>query len=209
AWAEEARSSFLAGYRAARGDLEETVLRALELDKALYEAVYEQKNRPDWLPIPLGGVRRLTEEQTVAENSPPDGERLLAGIFPTPGPRPGEPARPTQAAPSPAAQGVPENATQAAPSPDGARPAPVPQSVLQAVADGSHFAPHDVLGPHLDTDTGVLTIRVVAHLATAVTVLTSAGEHPAQHTRSEERRVGKERIEPREPPAAQEHTAAR
>ncbi|HLS61749.1 MAG TPA: 1,4-alpha-glucan branching protein GlgB [Ruania sp.] len=182
AWTEEARSSFLAGYRAAGGDLEETVLRALELDKALYEAVYEQKNRPDWLPIPLGGVRRLTEEQTVAENSPPDGERLLAGIFPTPGPRPGEPARPTQAAPSPAAQGVPENATQAAPSPDGARPAPVPQSVLQAVADGSHFAPHDVLGPHLDTDTGVLTIRVVAHLATAVTVLTSAGEHPAQHT---------------------------
>ncbi len=165
AWAEEARGAFLAGYRAARGDLDQTVLRALELDKALYEAVYEQKNRPDWLPIPLGGIRRLTEEQTVAENSPPDGERLLAGIFPTPGPRPGGPDRPAPAAPSSAE----------------ARPAPVPQSVLAALADGSHFAPHDVLGPHLDTQTGVLTIRMVAHLATAVTVRTPTGEHPAQH----------------------------
>ncbi|WP_147917878.1 1,4-alpha-glucan branching protein GlgB [Ruania zhangjianzhongii] len=167
AWAEEARGSFLAGYRAERADLDETVLRALELDKALYEAVYEQKNRPDWLPIPLTGIRRLTEEQTVAENAPPAGERLLAGIFPSP-------SRSVSA---------PAEASQAAPSTAEARPAPVPDSVLATLATGAHFAPHDVLGPHLDTGSGVLTIRVVAHLATAVQVRTAAGSHPAEHVR--------------------------
>ena len=29
------------------------------LDKTLYEAVYESRNRPDWLPIPMAGLERL------------------------------------------------------------------------------------------------------------------------------------------------------
>lgn len=63
AWTEVARTSFLAGYSAETPDLDPGarahLLRVLELDKALYEAVYEARNRPTWLPIPLRAVARL------------------------------------------------------------------------------------------------------------------------------------------------------
>jgi len=32
-----------------------------ELEKALYEIEYEAENRPDWLPIPVGGVVRVLQ----------------------------------------------------------------------------------------------------------------------------------------------------
>ena len=57
----QARAAYLAGYRSAAGiDPTGAVLDAFELDKALYEVVYEARNRPDWLAIPLGAVARLT-----------------------------------------------------------------------------------------------------------------------------------------------------
>ncbi|MBW4040567.1 MAG: hypothetical protein HIU86_00350 [Acidobacteria bacterium] len=64
AWADQARSAFLAGYEAELGlSLApfSTLLAALELDKALYECVYEARNRPTWLPIPELAVHRLLE----------------------------------------------------------------------------------------------------------------------------------------------------
>ncbi|WP_159808961.1 maltokinase N-terminal cap-like domain-containing protein [Cellulomonas citrea] len=60
-WLQEARTAFLEAYEAAApgcGD-QHLLLRAQELDKTLYEAVYEARHRPDWLPIPLAGLDRL------------------------------------------------------------------------------------------------------------------------------------------------------
>ncbi|GAB7190462.1 trehalose biosynthesis protein [Kineococcus sp. NUM-3379] len=65
AWTEAGREAFLDGYADVAGLDPRTggapavLLRALELDKALYEVVYEARNRPDWLPIPLAAVERL------------------------------------------------------------------------------------------------------------------------------------------------------
>lgn len=58
AWAGEARAAFLEAYAAEPGSapLDDILLRALVLDKAVYETVYEARNRPDWLAIPLAGI---------------------------------------------------------------------------------------------------------------------------------------------------------
>ena len=66
AWIEANRNAFLDGYLAGAGDSGQTgggdhelLLRAFELDKAVYEVMYEARHRPPWLQIPLGGIRRL------------------------------------------------------------------------------------------------------------------------------------------------------
>ncbi|GGL00460.1 hypothetical protein GCM10009769_18320 [Curtobacterium luteum] len=61
-WAHDARVAFLAGYEEGiDADLHahREVLDAFELDKAVYEVVYETRNRPDWVAIPLAAVSRL------------------------------------------------------------------------------------------------------------------------------------------------------
>lgn len=68
AWAADARAAFLAGYESARTRSAETedpsarsvLLAAFEADKAAYEALYEARNRPDWLPIPLAALARIS-----------------------------------------------------------------------------------------------------------------------------------------------------
>ncbi|MGY1841281.1 MULTISPECIES: maltokinase N-terminal cap-like domain-containing protein [unclassified Modestobacter] len=62
-WAERNRAAFCAGYSAAGGgqlSTESALLRAFEADKAVYECVYEARNRPHWLMIPLSSLSRLT-----------------------------------------------------------------------------------------------------------------------------------------------------
>jgi maltokinase len=63
-WAARCRSEFCLGYAdiAGRDPREHTaLLAALELDKALYEVVYEARNRPGWIQVPLRAVARLTQ----------------------------------------------------------------------------------------------------------------------------------------------------
>ncbi len=59
AWADSARTAFLDAYTRSGRSVHPELLAAFELDKALYEAVYEARNRPDWLGIPVAAIGRL------------------------------------------------------------------------------------------------------------------------------------------------------
>jgi maltokinase len=62
-WAERNRGAYCAGYSAASGldpCGDSPLLRAFEADKAVYECVYEARNRPHWLMIPLQSLSRLS-----------------------------------------------------------------------------------------------------------------------------------------------------
>jgi maltokinase len=73
-WLAAAREAFVTAYadgpsggtHAGRGlkPQERAILRAYEADKAVYELVYEVRNRPDWTAIPLGAIRTLADDQS-------------------------------------------------------------------------------------------------------------------------------------------------
>ena len=70
-WSNRAREAFLAGYTQGAGIRAEdaslrVLLAAFEADKAVYEALYEARNRPDWLPIPLGALERISAAAAAA-----------------------------------------------------------------------------------------------------------------------------------------------
>ncbi len=62
-WLANAREAFLTAYAGGLPSLhEQSILRAYEADKAVYELVYEVRNRPDWTAIPLGAIRTIANE---------------------------------------------------------------------------------------------------------------------------------------------------
>ncbi len=68
-WADACQHAFLDGYagRSGRDPRADTaLLTALQLDKALYEVVYEARNRPSWLTIPTDAVVRLLDDARKA-----------------------------------------------------------------------------------------------------------------------------------------------
>ena len=67
-WITRNSAAFLDGYVGQR-DVpltadERALVTAYVADKAVYEAVYETRNRPTWLDIPLGALHRLAEGMT-------------------------------------------------------------------------------------------------------------------------------------------------
>jgi maltokinase len=66
-WAERNREAFCDGYADTAGRdprLDAAVVRGFEADKAVYEAMYEARNRPRWLGVPLGSLARLVGTST-------------------------------------------------------------------------------------------------------------------------------------------------
>jgi maltose alpha-D-glucosyltransferase/alpha-amylase len=69
-WYKSVAGVFLKSYLATIGEAEiipknkdefETMLNAYVLEKAIYEVAYELNNRPDWVTIPLRGIKDLME----------------------------------------------------------------------------------------------------------------------------------------------------
>ncbi|MCC2661183.1 MAG: glycogen branching protein, partial [Arthrobacter sp.] len=86
-WVDDCTEAFLAGYSEVTPgivDRNSPLFVALWLDKALYEVVYEMRNRPDWLAIPANAARRLLSSKGTGEPAGAAAEgKNMTGSVPT------------------------------------------------------------------------------------------------------------------------------
>ncbi|STD05000.1 1,4-alpha-glucan branching enzyme GlgB [Dermatophilus congolensis] len=148
AWASAAREAFCDGYASIASDprtgANALVLRALELDKALYEVVYETRNRPAWVSIPTAAVERLASRPSTPE----EGNNTVTSSS------------------EQSKNGAPCAGDTRVTDPDGALP--VPTHELDLLIRGGHGDPHGVLGLHRHN--GGVTFRALRPDARTVTV---------------------------------------
>jgi maltokinase len=64
-WLTLTRDAFLRAYCGVQRQVDVDLLSAYEADKAAYEVVYETRNRPDWVTIPLRAIQHVTQEVTL------------------------------------------------------------------------------------------------------------------------------------------------
>ncbi|MCQ1996687.1 1,4-alpha-glucan branching protein GlgB [Arthrobacter sp. zg-Y1171] len=164
-WAAAAADAFLRGYEKETGttiNRSDPLFLALWLDKALYEVVYEMRNRPRWISVPATAVRHILAQ---AENAARADESQEESTVNKP-----RKSRSTSATAEPEVPDVPVST----------EPIPVSEDVLQAVSEGRYYQPHAVLGAHPD-DSGTVTIRTLRPLAREVVVVTPENRVPLQH----------------------------
>ena len=199
-WAAAASDAFIRGYEKETGisiDRHDPLYLALWLDKALYEVVYEIRNRPRWINVPAAAVRQVLEQagQQVDDSQSQEDNIVNESQnpqFPAGGAEAApETTTPDDAVPAgtePPAKPVPASdadadavsASAEAVAPAHSNPLPVAQDILEAVSEGRYYQPHAVLGAHLD-DQGLVTIRTLRPLAKDVTAITPDARVPLVH----------------------------
>jgi maltokinase len=70
-WLTVTREAFLGAYCGEQRQVDGDLLSAYEADKAAYEVVYETRNRPDWVTIPLRAIHHVTASVTADGGNTP------------------------------------------------------------------------------------------------------------------------------------------
>lgn len=189
-WGETAADAFLEGWSSVSYqpvDREDPVFRALWLDKALYEVVYETRNRPDWIDVPMAAVTAALSDSEATQSVEPGTtpqDHQHGDVTEPNNDAPVTPAVERNSAGSlPWAQASSEDAVEEPSNTGSEHPVAntISEDVLAAVAEGRYYDPHQVLGAD-PTGEGTVAIRTLRRFATHVSaVLADGTTHRLSH----------------------------